>query len=150
MHTNKFLVGIIGILGMILIVNIYYMKKQQDRFEKTILEIQYSQSQGKDKKADPYKEIAVNNTLKKIAPEIQKCYNIFIETNPEKTDGFVEIDWIVFPEGKVKKVELVNSDLNSDVLNACIFTKIQNTEFPPPPFSTETYLTYKYNFKKMN
>jgi hypothetical protein len=114
--------------------------------------MEYNSSKGggenKGKQKDPYKDVAVNNTLRKKAGEIQGCYNEFLKTNPKKTDGFVEIDWSIKENGNVKRSELISSDLNADSLNQCILKIIQTIEFPPPPTGMQTYMTYKYNFKK--
>ncbi|HRG75567.1 MAG TPA: AgmX/PglI C-terminal domain-containing protein [Leptospiraceae bacterium] len=68
---------------------------------------------------------------------------------PKLTDGFVEIDWNILEDGKVKKAEMVSSDLNAESLNQCILKVISAIEFPPPPTGMQTYTTYKYNFKKV-
>ena len=99
------------------------------------------------KRKDIYKDIAVNNSLRKNARKVQACYNAFIQKKPTKTDGFVEFDWIILPKGKVKKAELIASNLQDTTLNDCILNIIRNIEFPPTPTGFETYMTYKYHFK---
>jgi Tfp pilus assembly protein PilO len=130
----------------------YNTKKQQEVQQQLLRNLEYkAASAGGDNKGkpkDPYKEVAVNNALRKKAGEIQKCYNEFLKTNPPKTDGFVEIDWNILEDGKVKKAELVSSNLDTDSLTQCILKIIASIEFPPPPTGLQTYTTYKYNFKK--
>lgn len=130
----------------------YNMEKQKEMYLKTMKNLQYNMSKGngKSKNKDPYKEVAVNNSLRKKARHIQKCYNTFVATKPRKTDGFVEIDWIILTDGGVKKAELIASDLGNESLSLCILNTIKSIEFPPPPTASETYMTYKYNFKKAN
>ncbi|MBL0264779.1 MAG: AgmX/PglI C-terminal domain-containing protein [Leptospiraceae bacterium] len=130
---------------------VYNMKKQQEIQQQLLRNMEYNAANvggdNKGKPKDPYKEIAVNNALRKKARDIQECYNGFLKTNPPKTDGFVEIDWNILEDGRVKKAELVNSDLMNDSLNQCILKIIGAIEFPPPPTGQQTYMTYKYNFK---
>ncbi len=149
MNQNKMMLVLFGTLITIIIGLFYYIQRQNDLLQTTLKQLQYNQLKAKDgNNRDPYKEIAVNNSLKKIAPKIQTCFNAFIETKPPKTDGFIEIDWIILADGKVKKAELISSDLKTDAFAPCILKAIKEIEFPPPPLSTETYMTYKYHFKK--
>lgn len=149
---------IIILLGVVLISTIgfflYSSHKQQQLYQQTLQRMEYNMNRsgsgdGKGQKSDPYKEVAVNNALRKKVREIQECYNSFVKANPQKTDGFVEIDWIILPDGKVKKAELISSDLNSEALNSCILGIVRSIEFVPPPTGSETYITYKYHFKKV-
>ncbi len=128
----------------------YQTKKQQEIQQQLLSSLKYNAANGdgKGKLKDPYKEIAVNNALRKKAKDIQECYKVFIKSNPEKTNGFVEIDWNILEDGKVKRAELVSSDLNTDSLNKCILKIISEIEFPAPPAGIPTYITHKYNFKK--
>jgi hypothetical protein len=130
----------------------YNTKKQQEVQQQLLRNLEYkaanASGDNKGKPKDPYKEVAVNNALRKKARNIQECYNEFLKTNPPKTNGFVEIDWNILDDGKVKKAELVSSDLGTDSLNQCILKIIAAIEFPLPPTGLQTYMTYKYNFKK--
>jgi|GEM_PF-1498961 len=132
---------------------VYNTKKQQEVQQQLLRNLEYNAANtggdNKGKPKDPYKEIAVNNALRKKAREIQECYNQFLKTNPPKTDGFVEIDWNILEDGKVKKAELISSDLSADSLNQCVIQIVASIEFPPPPTGLQTYMTYKYNFKKV-
>jgi hypothetical protein len=148
---NKIIIGLIVGIGFILGLFFFNLKKQQD-LEHLFRNMQYGSSNSKEdssgKRKDPYKELAVGNSLRKKGREIQECYNVFLETNPEKTDGFVEIDWSILEDGTVKKAELVNTNFSTDSLNQCILKIISKIEFPPPPTGMQTYMTYKYIFKK--
>ncbi len=130
----------------------YNTKKQQEVQQQLLRNLEYSIANtggdNKGKPKDPYKEVAVNNALRKKARDIQECYNAFLKTNPAKTEGFVEIDWNILEDGRVRKAELVSSDVGADSLNQCILKIIAAIEFPPTPTGLQTYMTYKYLFKK--
>ncbi|MEM7183718.1 MAG: AgmX/PglI C-terminal domain-containing protein [Spirochaetota bacterium] len=149
---NKSILVFVLSLTLILSVGFFFYNshQQQQMYLRTMQGIQYnlSKSQGKRKYKDPYKSIAVNNTLRKKARTVQECYNRFVAEGHNKSDGFVEIDWIILPDGSVKKAEKIASNLQSKNLSNCILAMIQKTIFPPPPSGLETYMTYKYIFKK--
>lgn len=149
---NTIIVLLIVALVVTMSFLFYNTKKQQEVQQQLLRNLEYSAANSggdnKGKPKDPYKEVAVNNALRKKAGDIQKCYNEFLKTNPLKSDGFVEIDWNILEDGKVKKAELVSSNLNADSLSECILKIISSIEFPPPPTGLQTYTTYKYNFKK--
>lgn len=147
--------AIIGMLSLLLIVIgafSFYLKKQQDMFQETlrIMEAKAGNSNGKKGNQDPYKDGPVANTLKKIAPTIQGCYNKYLESNPKKTDGSVELDWTILPDGKVKQAELISTNLEKEKILPCILATINALQFPSPPIQREVYTTYTYHFKKTN
>ncbi|MCP5500644.1 MAG: AgmX/PglI C-terminal domain-containing protein [Leptospiraceae bacterium] len=153
MDKKNLIIGVLTFsLLAITVLFFYNSQKQKEMYLKTMKSLQYSlnRGEGKGKDKDPYKEIAVNNSLRKKVRVVQDCYNRFIATNPKQTDGFVEIDWIINENGVVKRAELISSDLNDNTLNTCILEIIKNIKFPPPPTGAETYMTYKYYFKKDN
>lgn len=100
------------------------------------------------KNLDPYKEGPIKNTIRKNMREIQICYNKFIEKNPSKSDGKVHVDWIIKPNGSVKKVGIIENELGDESLASCMTEKIGGWEFPSPPFENEYYTDFKYVFKK--
>jgi hypothetical protein len=118
------------------VVGYGYYKSGEDRkaMLQTIRTLQYENT-NKDAKGgkDPYKEKAVNNSLTKRTSEIQACYKQFLQANPQKTDGFVEVDWQISPEGKTLKPEVIQTDLESKELGSCITKVLSAIEFPPPP-----------------
>ena len=128
-----------------------FYKSEQDK--KIMMQtLKYLQNENSNKEGkphrDPYKEIAVSNTLTKKVSDVQNCYNTFLVSNQKKTDGFVEVDWQISPEGKTLKPEVVRTDLENKELGVCITNVLANIVFPPPPSGIITYMTYKYNFKK--
>ncbi len=105
---------------------------------------------GVDKKGlSPYHKREVNNTIRKHMRKVQDCYNAHLETKPTVTEGKVQFDWQIQPDGDVEKAELVNSDFNSPLLEACIQKEISSWEFPPPPDQRKnTYSEFTFVFRK--
>jgi len=99
---------------------------------------------------DPYIANQVKNTIIKQYPDIQQCYNKFLEDKPEKTDGRVTIDWQIELDGEVSNPELVTSDFANEVLTSCLIEKIKDFKFPPPPYGTPEYVAHKFMFKKQD
>jgi hypothetical protein len=67
--------------------------------------------------ADPYKDEAVKNTIRKQAADIQKLWLAYLATNPTLTEGTVEVDWQIGADGEVLQSALVHSDFADTALN---------------------------------
>ncbi len=142
---------IIGFAILILSVGflLYNQHLQKEQNLRIIRGLELSNK--KDQKGaarDPYKETAVNNSLRKAAKKIQGCYKGYLAKNPPITDGYMEIDWTIRPDGSATKVELISSNIDDRPLHECILSIISKINFPPPPYGFDVYMTYKYNFKK--
>lgn len=108
---------------------------------------------GNNRKSDvsPYIKNEVRNTIAKKWKEMNGCYKRFLEVTPppQTTDGVISIDWQVDADGKALSPEIVNSQINHPVLEACLISKIKTWRFPPPPLTgRNAYVLYKFNFKK--
>lgn len=108
---------------------------------------------GRGGKSDvsPYVKNEVRNTIAKKWKEMNDCYKRFLEATPppQTTDGVVSIDWQVDADGKALSPEIVSSQINHPVLEACLISKIKTWRFPPPPLTgRNAYVLYKFNFKK--
>ena len=151
-RKNTIILGMALLLVVLSGYLVYNARQQQDLQKQLLRTMEYNAANvggdGKSRSKDPYKEIAVRNTLRKKERSIQQCYNQYLKTTPKKTDGFVEIDWIIQEDGTVKKTELISSDLHAPSLSQCIVNIIAAMEFPQPPLGGPFYMTYKYNFKK--
>ena len=94
---DRFILALVLVIVAMLAFIVYNTKKQQEVQQQLLRTMEYNSANpggdNKGKPKDPYKEIAVNNSLRKKARDIQECYNDFLKTNPKLTDGFVEIDW---------------------------------------------------------
>ena len=98
--------------------------------------------------ADPYKDEAVKNTIRKQASAIQKLWLDHLALQPALTEGTVEVDWQIAADGQVLQAALVHSDFPDAALNQAVVTLLQDTRFPPPPGGARTYMAHKFKFKK--
>ena len=98
--------------------------------------------------ADPYKDEAVKNTIRKQASAIQKLWLDHLALQPALTEGTVEVDWQIAADGQVLQAALVHSDFPDAALNQAVVKLLQDTRFPPPPGGARTYMAHKFKFKK--
>ncbi|CAM8671787.1 hypothetical protein MCEMSEM18_02275 [Comamonadaceae bacterium] len=97
--------------------------------------------------ADPYKDEAVKNTIRKQAPDIQKLWLAYLAQQPALTEGTVEVDWQIGSDGEVLQAALVHSDFADAALSQGVVKLLQATRFPPPPGGVRTYMAHKFKFK---
>lgn len=100
------------------------------------------------KAADPYKDEAVKNTIRKQAPDIQKLWLAYLAQQPALTEGTVEVDWQIGADGEVLQAALVHSSFADAALNQGVVKLLQATRFPPPAGGVRTYMAHKFKFKK--
>lgn len=98
--------------------------------------------------ADPYKDEAVKNTIRKQATAIQKLWLDHLALQPALTEGTVEVDWQIAADGQVLQAALVHSDFAGAALNQAVVKLLQDTRFPPPPGGVRTYMAHKFKFNK--
>ena len=106
---------------------------------------------GKDSKSgkSPYHRIEIKNTMTKYVKPVRDCYNDYLESSPEVTDGEIMVDWQIDSDGDVVKAEVVRSGFTGEKLGNCIVGVISSIEFPPPPSDKNVYADYKFFFKKV-
>lgn len=97
---------------------------------------------------DPYLTGAVKNTIRKRAGDIQKIYLEYLEGNPEKTDGKIEVDWQIEPDGSVISGEVIFSEFGNKEMEQNIIKAIAKWKFPPPPGGRNRYVAHKFLLKK--
>ncbi|MDH5719726.1 MAG: AgmX/PglI C-terminal domain-containing protein [Spirochaetia bacterium] len=97
---------------------------------------------------DPYAENQVKNTVVKNYGDAQTCFNEFLKTNPEQTDGKIKIDWQIDEDGQVINPQLVSFDFKSEALSNCLINKMKAWRFPAPPFEKPYYAFHTFRFKK--
>jgi len=101
----------------------------------------------------PYIKNEVRNTIAKKWKELNACYTEFLNADPkpEVTEGQIKVDWQVESDGKVISPEVVTSEINHPVLEQCLIARVQKWKFPPPPPNGQnTYIVYKFFFKKVD
>jgi outer membrane biosynthesis protein TonB len=99
--------------------------------------------------ADPYKDEAVKNTLRKHTAEIRKLWLAYLDRKQDKTEGEIETDWQIGSDGEVLEVGIVHSDFTDAALNEGVLTVLKSLRYPPPPGGMRTYIAHKFKFKKV-
>ena len=102
----------------------------------------------RSRETSPYHAREVRNTITKRQNLLQTCYLNFLKTKPEKTDGTLHLDWMIKPNGHVKDVEVISSELDNKLLSKCLTSEIAKWKFPPPPTEKPTYVDHEFHFKK--
>lgn len=96
---------------------------------------------------DVYLQKAVRNTIRKRAGEIKKLYAQYLESEPDVTDGKVEMDWRIRPDGKVKSAEIIFSEFKDEEFTSGVLKAVSGWNFPPPPFGSSKYVVHTFNLK---
>jgi hypothetical protein len=154
MKLDKWKDILIIFLLVILVLTISYLiltlNKNSQISERDSYRLKSQLSDGKkgsDKDVDPYEKNEVKNTiLKGAADKIQNCYKDWIKKNPQFTFGKVVLDWQIELDGRVKKPEIISSDIVE--INTCVIDAIAVLKFPPPPSENPWYVVHKFFFKK--
>jgi|JI10StandDraft_1071094.scaffolds.fasta_scaffold11911_5 hypothetical protein len=128
----------------ILISIVYFLTKNKN--DQSISPLQIDT----DKKGlSHYHKREVNNTIRKHMSSIQNCYNQFLEKNPKVSEGKIQFDWQIEPDGDVVKVEKIFSEFDSIEIEKCIQKEISSWSFPPPPEQNRnTYSEFTFHFRK--
>ncbi len=98
--------------------------------------------------ADPYKDEAVKNTIRKQALEIQKPWLAYLAGKPQKTGGAVTLGWTIAPDGKATQVTVLRSDFDSATFNDSVRKALAAIVFPPPPGGQAYDVTHRLSFKQ--
>ena len=149
-NSRNILIGLLFAL-LFLMSGFFYVQIRQLKKANRALMAQLSRSRAgapNGRAKDPYKDVAVPNTLQKRAPEIRQCYLSYLKSNPKKTDGRIELDWQIDESGTPSRPEVVRSDLPSKELSRCLTDTIGKIRFPPPPYGGPVYYVHKYTFQK--
>lgn len=140
MGQNKII--LIGIIVMVAIFSYFIYSKNKQ-------EIPPLQIETDRKGLSHYHKREVNNTIKKHMSSIQSCYNSLLEKNPKVSEGKIQFDWQIEPDGDVVKAEKIESDFDSIDLELCIKKEISSWTFPPPPDQNRnTYAEFTFHFIK--
>ena len=98
--------------------------------------------------ADPYKDEAVKNTLRKHTEEIRKLWLAYLDKKPAKTEGEIEADWQIGSDGEVLEAGIVHSDFDNAALNDGVLKVLKSIHYPQPPMGQRTYIAHKFKLKK--
>jgi hypothetical protein len=141
MERNKVII-ILAILLVIIFGYFQFFRTKQDSIAPVQIET--------DKKGlSHYHKREVNNTIKKHMAQIQSCYNSMLEKNPKVTEGKIQFDWQIEPDGDVVKAEKIQSDFDLVEIETCIKKEISSWSFPPPPEQNRnTYAEFTFHFVK--
>lgn len=100
----------------------------------------------KKSKIDDYRKQVIRTTLALKNENIEMCYQDFLKTEPEKTQGAVKVSWTIDKSGNVSLISLISSDLKSAFLENCLFEQVKSTQFAPPDFADEVQVAHKFKF----
>lgn len=98
--------------------------------------------------ADPYRDEAVKNTLRKHAAEIQKAWIAYLAKHPARTEGAIEADWQIDPDGRVAEAAIIHSDFEDRDLSEAVAKALKDIRYPPPPTGLRTYVAHRFNLMK--
>ncbi|MBI5784053.1 MAG: AgmX/PglI C-terminal domain-containing protein [Rhodocyclales bacterium] len=98
--------------------------------------------------ADPYRDEAVKNTLRKHAAGIQAAWIAYLAKHPARTEGAIEADWQIDPDGRVAEAAIIHSDFEDQDLSEAVAKALRDIRYPPPPTGSQTYVAHKFNLKK--
>jgi outer membrane biosynthesis protein TonB len=97
---------------------------------------------------DPYRDEAVKNTLRKHTAEIQKLWIAYLAKRPARTEGAIEVDWQIDPDGGVAEVGIIHSDFEDKDLSEGVAKVLKDIRYPPPPTGVRSYVSHKFNLKR--
>lgn len=142
-----------GVLACIVVASWgwLYMELQRDKAQIAALQMQAnSGTHTNTTQRDVYKDEAVKNTIRKHVLAIQKPWLAYLEkgVGKKETQGVIEIDWEIEPNGHVSHVGVIHSDFSDAALAQGLVEVIAGLQFPVPPFGQRTYISHKFNFKK--
>ena len=72
-----------------------------------------------------------SNVLSSMTDDLLGCYKTRLRTN-RQAHGFITVDILVGPDGRVRKVDTTGGALLGDVTMACIVHRIERGVFEPP------------------
>lgn len=125
--------------------------KQLPAADASMLANMHLSKDGKDARSggrSSYEVNQVRNTITKNNPKIKECYEKFLATAPQVTDGKVLVDWQIGSVGDVVQADIVTSDIGSDILHACLTESIKSWTFPPTHVEAPVYTSFTFVFKK--
>lgn len=137
---NLFLAGlVIATLGLLSHV-LMSLRKGPTPVEKTIVK--------KVEDPEPQPHGLIKEALMPKQSELEDCYENFLRTKPEVSEGSITINWLIDAQGSVLSTELAKSEIENASLTECVLEKLKGLSFAPPPEHRQTVLAYKLRFKR--
>lgn len=84
----------------------------------------------KDAKLAVSKRVDVRGALRAKTPELQKCYESYLDYSPSVVNGSVRVTWIIDQSGKVTVPSVLENDFKNDFLSKCILKEVEGWTFP--------------------
>jgi outer membrane biosynthesis protein TonB len=153
MNDRKLLIGALAALALLLAASWawFYASQQRTDSQLAMLMSKAGSSGGANgghAAADPYKDEAVKNTLRKHTEEFRKLWLAYLDKKPARTEGEIEADWQIGADGEVLEAGIVHSDFDNAALNDGVLKVLKNIHYPQPPMGQRTYVAHKFKLKK--
>lgn len=107
---------------------------------------QYTAFTGTAKITGEIDEAIVQRYVRSKMPQIQWCYQMAVQKNPE-LQGHMTFQWIITPTGKVEAIQVAQTNMASKELEECIRLRIATWVFPAPKGGGMARVTYPFVFK---
>ena len=93
-----------------------------------------------------YEARQVKNTLlRMVANPVQACFKKWEKKHSGFKQGKVHVDWEIQPNGRVKKLNVIHSDLKG--MEPCVLSSMKHAVFPTPPDRKPYYVAHRFLFK---
>jgi len=102
---------------------------------------------GKKSGLSPYHDHQVKNTIMKNRSDVIKCYNVFVDSKPENSDGPMKIDFEIDRDGDVIRAGKVGG-IGDEKMSKCVVEAIKKWKFPEPNIPAPVYVDHTFNFTK--
>ena len=89
---------------------------------------------------------AIKKVIDEHRAEIRWCYEAVLQDNP-KLEGKVTLRWRIDSDGKVTRVEVTETTLESPAVEGCMVEKVKKWEFPKPEGGGLVEVNYPWVFK---
>lgn len=127
----------------------FYSTQQQTNAQLARLLSKANASAGKGRAAfDPYQDEAVKTTLRQHTANIQKLWLAYLDRAPQKTEGVIQTDWQIGPDGKVEEASIMHSDFADAALNDGLLAVLRSIQYPSPPSGMRTPIAHTFKLKK--
>ncbi len=89
----------------------------------------------------------VRRVVRSHTDQIRYCYERQLVTHPG-LQGKVTVQWLIGPDGKVLRANVVDSSANDQDLDRCLTSKVLTWRFPSPRGGGTVVVNYPFMFRK--